>query len=105
MCSLCEGGSQGQELKGICAAQAVRSEDEKLSLADFLCAKPGCAQLLRDPVVLNCGCCVCMSCRPAFGGSCPRCGAISVTAAFVCSKVVIHHIGFHAAAWSWLGLP
>ena len=75
---------------GACTVQAVQSQQEaRLSLADFLCAKPGCTQLLRDPVVLNCGCCVCMSCRPALGGSCPRCGAISVTTAFVCSKVSI----------------
>ena len=68
--------------------QAVHSQQEPLlSLADFLCAAPGCSQLLQDPVVLNCGCCVCMACRPALGGSCPRCGAISVTAAFGCSKV------------------
>ncbi len=69
-------------------SQAVHSQQEpRLSLADFLCAKPGCMQLLQDPVVLNCGCCVCSACRPPLGGSCPRCGALSVTAAFGCSKV------------------
>ena len=62
-------------------------QEPRLSLADFLCAKPGCMQLLQDPVVLNCGCCVCSACRPPLGGSCPRCGALSVTAAFGCSKV------------------
>ncbi|CAL5221443.1 g3632 [Coccomyxa viridis] len=69
-------------------AQAVHSRQEpRLSLADFLCATPGCMQLLHDPVVLNCGCCVCSACRPPLGGSCPRCGALSVTAAFGCSKL------------------
>ena len=69
--------------------QAVAAQDSRLSLADFLCARPGCAQLLREPVVLNCGCCVCLACRPPLDGQCPRCGAISVTTPVVCSKVYI----------------
>ena len=72
-----------------CSVQAVAAQDSRLSLADFLCARPGCAQLLREPVVLNCGCCVCLACRPPLDGQCPRCGAISVTTPVVCSKVCI----------------
>ena len=80
-----------------CAAQAVAAQDSRLSLADFLCARPGCAQLLREPVVLNCGCCVCLACRPPLDGQCPRCGAISVTTPVVCSKVycLIHPFILH----------
>lgn len=68
-------------------AQSVAAKDARWSLADFLCSRPDCAALLRDPAILNCGCAMCISCLPQASEPCPRCGAISVTQPKPCTKV------------------
>ncbi|CAL8468593.1 g8133 [Coccomyxa elongata] len=68
-------------------AQSVAARDARWSLADFLCSRPDCAALLRDPAILNCGCAMCISCLPEAGEPCPRCGAISVTQPKPCTKL------------------
>lgn len=78
--------------------KALPANDSRWNMADFLCSVPSCAKLLRGPVILNCGCCVCAECRPPAGAACARCGAISVTEPKSCTKVCFVHFCFRAAA-------